>query len=309
MEKSLVSIIVPIYNLERYIKRCIESIIYQTYENIEIILINDGSTDNSDEICRYYAKRDKRIAYYKIDNGGVSNARNYGFSKSHGDFITYVDGDDYVSNNYIMVMLQYQKEHNYDIVISNAIDFNECGIIKKKNAVKNNIILNKEDGLIHFFKKDIFTPVCWGRLYKRTIVNNILFDINMKISEDGKYFYSALENSVNTIIIGDRLYYYFIRNNSTVHSGFNEKYYDELYFCKSLVEKTKTNPLLHHLAIKKELSFIFKCIKMKKIDKINEKKLLEQFNLTYKETNKHDSRTILYKMIVNNKFLVKIIRK
>ena len=114
MKKETVSIIVPIYNTEQYLKKCIDSLINQTYKNLEILLINDGSTDNSDSICNEYVKKDNRIKYYKKENTGVSDTRNYGIKEAKGSYLTFVDSDDWLDlttiENCMKVMIDKQVE-------------------------------------------------------------------------------------------------------------------------------------------------------------------------------------------------------
>ena len=117
MLKGLVSIIVPVYNCEAYIRRCIESILRQTYRNVEVILINDGSTDQSENICREYQKQDKRIRLYNQENQGVSVSRNYGLSVAEGEFIQFVDGDDSILDNMTQELVKCIQEQETDMVV------------------------------------------------------------------------------------------------------------------------------------------------------------------------------------------------
>lgn len=119
MEK--VSIIVPIYNVEKYIERCIKSLISQTYRDIEILLINDGSPDDSKTICERYEKIDKRIKLYNKENGGLSDTRNYGLKRAKGEYILFVDSDDYIESNTVEVLISEMKKDNLDIVAGNAV--------------------------------------------------------------------------------------------------------------------------------------------------------------------------------------------
>ena len=119
--KELISIIVPIYKVEKYIAKCIESLIEQTYSTYEIILVNDGSTDNSLEICNSFKKRDKRIKVYTKENGGLSDARNYGLKKAVGSYICFIDSDDWVDNDFIEVLYNLLKKNKCDISICNKV--------------------------------------------------------------------------------------------------------------------------------------------------------------------------------------------
>lgn len=115
-EKKLISVMVPVYNVAPYITNCLESLIHQTYTNLEIILVDDGSTDNSLEICQEYAKKDKRIKVIHKENGGLSTARNAGLDVATGDYYSFVDSDDYISTRFYEIMLNVALEHSADIV-------------------------------------------------------------------------------------------------------------------------------------------------------------------------------------------------
>ena len=120
-----VSIIVPVYNAEPYLKRCLDSLLKQTFSNIEILLINDGSTDNSERIIKEYVKKDKRVHFINQKHKGVSSARNEGLKKSTGNFITLVDADDFVEKNYVEILLENQRKGNHDVVLSYHIEYRE----------------------------------------------------------------------------------------------------------------------------------------------------------------------------------------
>lgn len=119
MENQLISVIVPIYNVENYLRMCLDSIEHQTYSNIEVLLINDGSPDESGEICQEYVARDSRFHYFEKENGGLSDARNYGIARAKGKFLTFIDSDDWVEPTYIEDMYQAALDNDSEIVVSN----------------------------------------------------------------------------------------------------------------------------------------------------------------------------------------------
>ena len=123
--KEVVSIVIPIYNVEAYLKQCLETIVNQTYPNLEIILVNDGSPDNSEEICKEFFKRDSRIRYVRQVNGGLSAARNTGIDLATGDYITFVDPDDWVTEDYVETLYTQLKKYEADVSIANYNLFNE----------------------------------------------------------------------------------------------------------------------------------------------------------------------------------------
>ncbi len=121
--EELVSVIVPIYKVEEYLRECVDSIINQTYKNLEIILVDDGSPDNCGEICEEYARNDSRVTVYHKENGGLSDARNYGMARSHGEYITFVDSDDVIKENFVEALMELIHKYNADIAVSPYISF------------------------------------------------------------------------------------------------------------------------------------------------------------------------------------------
>ena len=116
-----ITVIVPVYNVENYLEKCLDSLINQTYKNIEIIVINDGSTDNQGEICQEYAQKDNRIVYIEKENGGLSDARNVGLDKMTGSYVTFIDSDDWIEQDYIETLYKKIVEYQADIAVGNYI--------------------------------------------------------------------------------------------------------------------------------------------------------------------------------------------
>lgn len=265
------SIIVPVYNVERYLRRCIDSILKQTFRDFEVILINDGSTDNSRTICNEYKRLDTRINIINQKNGGLSSARNEGLKKANGEYIAFVDSDDYISNNMFMKMMKLANEYNCDIVSCGYRRFegkfctNEESseqIFKFSNReALNNYLLNYDD------KDRKMDTVVWNKIYRRTLFNNIEFPEG-KIYEDGYVTYKLLYKANNIIHIDDELYYYFQKSDSISNSKFSErdvKSYDDwrdIFRYIYIYEKS-----LSHLAgnkyIKKNIDIYIKLCKLK----------------------------------------------
>lgn len=168
--KKLVSVIVPIYNVADYLKECIDSIVKQTYTNIEIILVDDGSTDNSLNICKSYA--DGRICVYSKENGGQSSARNYGLDVAQGDYIVFVDSDDYIEENYVeRLVLAISSDPSVDIA--------QCGYRKfgKVNQVYTHTatIILGNDAFEDYLKNITLTSLVWDKIYKKEIIGKLRF--------------------------------------------------------------------------------------------------------------------------------------
>ena len=128
MNNELISIIIPVYNAEKYLRQCLDSIINQTYTNFEVLLVNDGSTDSSGMICQEYVENDSRFRYFEKENGGASSARNLGLERSGGAYITFIDSDDWVTPEYLEVLYTTLKENDVDISISSFKLFEPDGI-------------------------------------------------------------------------------------------------------------------------------------------------------------------------------------
>ena len=211
-----ISIIVPIYNAEKYISECIESIINQTYCNLEIILVDDGSIDASKKICDSYAKLDKRIKVFHNENRGVSYTRNFGIINSKGKYIIFVDADDTINENYVDLLISTMSKYNSDIAIC-GFDFISSGInqkyiIRDKGSVFEGILKNDYYALEPF----LLTP--WGKIYKRSILieYNIFFPEKYNIAEDQIYNFNYLEIIKKYVFINETLYNYYDRNNCSL---------------------------------------------------------------------------------------------
>lgn len=147
--KDLISVIVPVYNVEKYLPKCLESIINQTYKNLEIILVDDGSTDNSAKICNEYAKNDNRIKVYYKANGGQGSARNYGMKIAKGEFVTFIDSDDYIAEDLCEYLLKFLKQNQLDVAM-----IQDCYIYDKNQILHNKqfktIIIDDHEKMIEY---------------------------------------------------------------------------------------------------------------------------------------------------------------
>lgn len=209
----LVSVIIPIYNVEPYLRRCINSVINQTYTNLEIILVDDGSPDGCPAICDEYVQKDNRIKVIHKKNGGLSDARNAGLKIAKGKYITFIDSDDWISPLYIDVLSKNLEANQADIsIVENLVtqdDTNATDINTNRTQV-----MSSKEALHQLFKYNkISFAVSWGKLYKKELFTNIEFPIG-KFHEDEfttyKLFYSARKIVWNS----HPLYYYFQRGNS-----------------------------------------------------------------------------------------------
>ena len=251
MDNELISIIVPCYNVEQYLDRCVKSLVDQTYKNIEIILVDDGSTDATGEKCDVWAEKNKVIKTYHKENGGLSDARNYGMLKSSGKYFFFVDSDDYVSTNIVEFLYNSLKNSDSDISTCQHVTFYENELPKDEN--KNiNVVYNTEDALSELMYQNNVTTSAWGKLYKRELFNYIKYPKG-KVCEDLPVTYLLFAKSKRISINSKRLYYYFIRNGSIMHSKFNKNRLDALDFSKEETEYIqKKFPKLINAAFNRE---------------------------------------------------------
>ncbi len=226
--KDLISVIIPVYNIEKYIAQCIESVQKQTYQNIEILVVNDGSPDRSAEIAEQYAINDKRIHIINKVNGGLSDARNIGIEQAKGKYIILVDGDDYVDSYMIEKMYNAMQESDSDLCICsvNVVDENHQMLEEDRQATIQAGIYTKEQMLQKIITlPNWFYVVAWNKLYRREIFDKVKYPKG-KVHEDEFVIHHIFENSSKIICIEDKLYYYVQREQSIMHNKFNIKHMD-----------------------------------------------------------------------------------
>lgn len=213
--EPLISIIVPVYNTELYLRRCIQSIIDQTYSNLEILLINDGSTDHSLDICNEFAKTDVRIKTFDKENKGVSHTRNMGLEKAIGEYIMFVDSDDFIDKHYVYDMYQELKNNHYEMIISGMSFCDEDERILKRELYKNKNQELKLDNIIEDVVNTLYFCSSCKTLVKRSLIveNDISFNEQLSFGEDLSFSYQLLKKSKSIGYLSNTGYYY--RQNST----------------------------------------------------------------------------------------------
>ena len=226
--QPLITVIIPVYKVEKYLRKCVESVIYQTYSNLEIILIDDGSTDNSGLICDEYAKKDSRIRVLHQKNSGISSVRNKGIDMAKGKYFTFIDSDDYVSLDYIEYLYNLITKYNADISICNfkLIWKNSKS---KKDTKNKEFLLDSENAFKNMLFNQGINVSVWAKLYKTNLWRNIRFPIN-KVYEDTAIIYKIIDKA-SKIAYGDKeCYFYVAREGSISKQGFFNK--NELDYIK-----------------------------------------------------------------------------
>lgn len=213
MSSPLISIIVPVYKVEPYLRRCLDSIVNQTYTNLEIILVDDGSPDNCPQICDEYAAKDNRIVVIHKENGGLSDARNAGLDICKGEYISFVDSDDWVDERYIEVMIDSAIKEDADISICNHKKTATTTATRTTFQSKL-ILLNSVQAIEKIFGQESLTfIVSWGKIYKRRLWNSLRFPKG-KLYEDAYICHILYDDSKKICFINKILYYYFQRSDS-----------------------------------------------------------------------------------------------
>lgn len=238
MNKPLISVVIPIYNVEQYLNACIDSVVNQTYSNLEIILVEDGSPDNCPEICDEYAKLDNRIKVIHQKNGGLSAARNAGIDFAHGVFLTFIDSDDFVTSNYVELLYKGIVEFEADISIASFCTFTKEDELKIQSNESPFAEKTKEECFKRYgaFNAELSMPFisACNKLYKRDLFSSIRFPIG-KLYEDAFSTYKLLDNAKKIVFTSTYLYFYRLNPQSILGQSFKEKHLEMVEaFCSGM---------------------------------------------------------------------------
>lgn len=235
----MISVIVPVYNVEKYLERCIDSILKQTYSDLEILLIDDGSSDNSGKICDEYAKKDNRIKVIHKKNGGISDVRNVGIENAKGDYIGFVDSDDYIADDMFETLYKLSNENNADISIVSFYEMYNgklIGVRDDKTLTK----MDKQEALKELLIDTNIQSYMWNKLFKKELFDNLRFPLG-KNFEDIATVLLIFERANKVVLLQDPKYYYLRRDDSIVGHRTNKTYLDylEVVYDKYLYLKDK----------------------------------------------------------------------
>ena len=263
-ENFLISIVIPVYNAEKYLEQCLNSIKNQTYKNFEVILVNDGSIDNSESICKAFVESDTRFRYYLKANGGASSARNLGLDNAQGKYITFIDEDDWVDENHLEVLINNTKENNSDMAVSSIKKFDNVSRFKfrvysnQEKYLLNYNKLNREEFLV-ILPKLIHASnsykIAVSKLFKKELVTDVRFDESIVYGEDLDFFFK-IYNKVNSISYVDEVTYIYRLHNESTSSKFNQQYAEqELLIYKKMYEKIEELglPTIHYYTTIRDL--------------------------------------------------------
>lgn len=227
MNEPLISVIVPIYNVEKYLRECVDSILAQSYSNLEILLVDDGSPDKCPEICDEYAKKDNRVKVIHRNNGGLAYARNVGIANSSGDYLTFIDSDDLVANEYIEHLYNGLAENGADVSIASFCSFDN----ENKLIVLNNYVAFQRMSIQCCFEN--YTSIntntsmtfitAWNKLYKKELFIEIKYPEG-KLYEDAFTTYKILKKAIKIVYSPMKLYYYRLNPQSILGQSFQKKH-------------------------------------------------------------------------------------
>lgn len=222
MSNDLISVIIPIYNVEKYLHKCICSVLTQTYQNMEIILVDDGSMDSSGIICDEYIKKDRRVKVIHKKNGGLSDARNAGIDVATGEYLCFIDSDDFIHKQYVEILYDILMKNDADIAVCNFQKVQEGEILNERMIDQNDVhvsVLNREESWYALYDSALhyqFTIAC-SKFYKRRIFKELRFPIG-RLNEDAAIAHKVIGEIDRAVYVDEVLYYYLVRSGSIMNS-------------------------------------------------------------------------------------------
>lgn len=239
MNEPKISVIVPIYNAEKHLEKCLQSLIGQSFfSNMELLLINDGSTDGSGAIIDRYCQIYPQIKCYHIANGGVSNARNLGLSHACGEYVTFVDSDDWVDLDCYEAMYAHSEAGKADLIAAGILIDTGDKVLLSIHASETVSTLSGKEAVIQFLRGDLDVHVI-NKLFKRTIACRIRFNRAVRIGEDKLFLYEYLTLIDQVRLMPACFYHYYQNSNSVMHQAFSEKCFDNIPVCQRIAELTE----------------------------------------------------------------------
>ncbi|MDY2698124.1 MAG: glycosyltransferase [Lachnospiraceae bacterium] len=251
----MISIIVPIYKVEQFLPRCIDSILGQTFSDFELILVDDGSPDHCGEICDQYETADSRIRVIHKENGGLSDARNAGLEVAQGDYICFVDSDDWVAPQYLEKLLRNLKETDADICECGA--YYTSGESCDKREKSQLIVFNTEQALRELIQDGQLHQYVWNKLYRRDVIGDIFF-VKGKTNEDEFWTYQIFGRAKRVTKISDILYNYYQRSDSIMGMGFSLKRLDALE--AKTIRQDYLERYFPELRLEAKINLYFSCV-------------------------------------------------
>ncbi|MED4600760.1 glycosyltransferase [Paenibacillus validus] len=295
--KFLISIIIPVYNCEKFLKKCIESVLGQSYRNIEVILVNDGSYDNSQKICDSYADKDKRVKVIHKKNAGPGAARRDGISVSSGDYITFVDADDYIDKNMYQFLINKAENNNIDIIQCGYREVNINGETIKTYYLDNDYITGKYECSYNYASQSNTTNYLWNKLFRAHLFKNVVYP-ELYAGEDSCLLTQLYSFSEKVITVKECFYNYVMTPESLCRMPFSVKRLDNIEAGKFMYHFYQSCfPELSKFAALHICSYAAQCYcELSKVNIENKKEILESLIADSNE---------FYKLIRNNGGIIK----
>lgn len=306
---NLVSVIVPVYNVEKYLDRCLNSILSQTYKNMEIILVDDGSKDSSSAICDKYGEQDNRIKVYHKENGGLSSARNFGIEKAKGDWLYFIDSDDWIDINTINTLINSALKNDCQIAMGSYIFCSSQKEFEKADVNKSIELYTPKEALSEMTSGLKYVFFAHNRLFKKDLFYDITFPLG-KLFEDMYTIYKVIDKADKIVYNSEAKYAYFQRDDSITHNKFNSKQMD-WYFA---LQEYKQFCLINYPELKEKLNnlIIFCCISLINKILISDEKLVcfkKEYTILCDEIKKDYKSYIISKvpgLSINLKYKVSV---
>ena len=248
MDNIKVSVIIPVYNSEKYLKQCLDSVVNQTLKNIEIIVVNDGSTDNSLQIIQEYVNKYSNVKLINKQNEGCYKARNIGLEVADGEYIAFLDSDDYIESNMYEKLYLKAKQTNADIVSSNYY-ISQDDKLKLVDFSSSVALLEKSNNKVIGAKNIILDAIIWSRIFKKQMLfeKNIKFHSDIYMADDAFFHIITMLNAEKIVYISDILYTYRISRKDSITSSYNERNFDCIKVAKKIMDYAITNNMEHFM--------------------------------------------------------------
>lgn len=281
MNNVLFSIIIPVYNTEKHLENCINSVLNQTYDNFEICIIDDGSTDKSGSICDCFSEKDKRIKVTHISNKGVSNARNLGIQNASGDYIIFLDSDDWIENNALEVYYNLICDYNAEMIVSKSYYRDENNVMQ--NDFKGATVIPKESALKKLVDLNFATSLCMCA-YRRDIIKDKKLNTKVHFWEDLEFQFRVISSVDNTVVNAVPIYHY--RSGSDTHGKLTERKLSCFSVPKLIKEADSDSGIIEDSAFEvMTIKFIFDMATLGGFDRGNHKqcdKIIRDYALEFK---------------------------
>ena len=283
--KELISVIIPIYNVEHYLEKSVESVINQSYENLEIILVDDGSTDDSGKLCDKIAKKDERIKVIHKKNGGISDARNVGIEKANGKYLGFIDSDDYIDEFFYETLYAILKKYNSDISMCNYKKVYTDSEENNTESEHKEQVFDSKQALRELLLFGKIENYVWNKLYKKDVFTKVRYPVGKKMEDLGTT-YLTIKNS-KTVVVTDYIGYFYRQRKGSIMSNSNSNLIRDT---RDMVNKRYNDLILTDKDLINELTInrlTFIKYYYEDIGKLKDKKILSEFNGEYKFYKEH----------------------